>query len=684
MATTNKIEYNYYPTTLEISQGTPSPENPAPNTSAESTDKPNVEPGPGGSVLNGGTLTSPNFLAGSAGWRLDANGNLEASDGNFRGDITGASGTFSGTITATAGNIGGWVIGSDSLKDAAGAVGMLSTVTGGDDIRFYAGHATPSSAPFKVTEAGQLTASSIIATGTINAQAGYLASGVYIDTATTIACESGGLNVGVAGHIRGGQTDYATGTGFFLGYSSTAYKLSIGSSTQYLRYDGTNLTMIGALEVGADGVINNGSYTVSGLPTTPTSDGFNNATDIDVEKAISLNGSSQYLSITDANQTNLDIVNADFSIEAWIYIDTLPANPGERITIVSKREVGTGGYWFNLYNNAGNQDMELVITNGANSDFLRVTHTMSTSTWYHVAVTWDNTNNDANFYVDGAQVGSEQSGSYTPADTSNPFLIGSSEGGGDYFAGDIDEVRFWNDERSSAEIAANDADELTGNEAGLVGYWKLNDTLTDESSSNNDLSDNGSPSYATSSNAKLTFNDNTWSSDNVYNKYEADNGDVKIYLSQDGGSSYTSALTKTFTGTESTQTYGDGSTELWGETWTGDDVDDTSFRLKVTCGTSATELQIYKDYGFAIGADQTVTGIEVSVEAKWDGTYTFIDEIKVKIYYGTSIYTIQAGTQVYASDGRKAGEGVGAGTGVLVFYDGTNWIACDTGATVDD
>ena len=41
-----------------------------------------------------------------------------------------------------------------------------------------------------------------------------------------------------------------------------------------------------------------------------------------------------------------------------------------------------------------------------------------------------------------------------------------------------------------------------------------------------------------------------------------------------------------------------------------------------------------------------------------------------------------AGTINYATDGRKNGEGAAAGTGVLVFYDGSNWIAVDTGATV--
>ena len=41
-----------------------------------------------------------------------------------------------------------------------------------------------------------------------------------------------------------------------------------------------------------------------------------------------------------------------------------------------------------------------------------------------------------------------------------------------------------------------------------------------------------------------------------------------------------------------------------------------------------------------------------------------------------------AGTVAYATDGRKAGEGAGVGTGVLVFSDGSDWIAVDTGAAV--
>lgn len=53
------------------------------------------------------------------------------------------------------------------------------------------------------------------------------------------------LDVRKTGHIRGGQTAYATGTGFFLGYSTDAYKFSIGDSTNYLRWDGTRFVYTG-------------------------------------------------------------------------------------------------------------------------------------------------------------------------------------------------------------------------------------------------------------------------------------------------------------------------------------------------------------------------------------------------------------------------------------------------------
>jgi hypothetical protein len=67
---------------------------------------------------------------------------------------------------------------------------------------------------------------------------------------------SGSVVLDNAGFIRGGQTAYATGTGFFLGYSDTTYKFSIGVGaagvmSQGLSWDGTALDIKGNLTAGS-------------------------------------------------------------------------------------------------------------------------------------------------------------------------------------------------------------------------------------------------------------------------------------------------------------------------------------------------------------------------------------------------------------------------------------------------
>ena len=60
----------------------------------------------------------------------------------------------------------------------------------------------------------------------------------------------GTINVTTVGHIRGGQTAYNTDIGFFLGYSTDAYKLSIGNPAgNYLTWDNSLLTVKGKLKI---------------------------------------------------------------------------------------------------------------------------------------------------------------------------------------------------------------------------------------------------------------------------------------------------------------------------------------------------------------------------------------------------------------------------------------------------
>jgi hypothetical protein len=68
-----------------------------------------------------------------------------------------------------------------------------------------------------------------------------------VSTNTGSLTVSGNVTIGNFGNIRGGQTEFNTGTGFFLGYSSTTYKFSIGSTTKSMTWDGSVLTITGGV-----------------------------------------------------------------------------------------------------------------------------------------------------------------------------------------------------------------------------------------------------------------------------------------------------------------------------------------------------------------------------------------------------------------------------------------------------
>jgi hypothetical protein len=66
---------------------------------------------------------------------------------------------------------------------------------------------------------------------------------------TTIT--GGGITLSSGGSIKGGQSAYNNGSGFFLGYESSQYKFSIGDGdSNKLTWDGTTLTVAGSITVG--------------------------------------------------------------------------------------------------------------------------------------------------------------------------------------------------------------------------------------------------------------------------------------------------------------------------------------------------------------------------------------------------------------------------------------------------
>lgn len=121
------------------------------------------------------------------------------------------------------------------------------------------------------------------------------------------------------------------------------------------------------------------------------------------------------------------------------------------------------------------------------------------NSWQHVAVVFDNGAWD--FYLNGVSVGNDIVDDRNllvlpdfAGDGNNDLIFGASGltdipilgaildtiisslfGSLEDYVGSIDDIRLWNTVRTGAQISANRSLELNGDEAGLIGYWKLNE-----------------------------------------------------------------------------------------------------------------------------------------------------------------------------------------------------------------
>lgn len=111
---------------------------------------------------------------------------------------------------------------------------------------------------------------------------------------------------------------------------------------------------------------------------------------------------------------------------------------------------------------------------------------ITTNTWYHVAVV--RSTGTLTFYWNGTPFASGTN-TNSASGGSNLFL-GRRSDDAMFMNGKFDEVRLWNVARTPAEIRENVHKVLAGDEAGLIGYWRLDDgngtTVTDLTSNHND------------------------------------------------------------------------------------------------------------------------------------------------------------------------------------------------------
>ncbi|MHC4213405.1 MAG: LamG domain-containing protein [Planctomycetota bacterium] len=107
--------------------------------------------------------------------------------------------------------------------------------------------------------------------------------------------------------------------------------------------------------------------------------------------------------------------------------------------------------------------------------------------WHHFAGTYGK--NYVVLYIDGVQISKISHDGRQLVHSPVDLCIGHGGPGGpsELFRGIIDEVRLWNVERTQQQIQNNMRKSLTGDEAGLVAYWKLDEgkgTIAHDSTKN--------------------------------------------------------------------------------------------------------------------------------------------------------------------------------------------------------
>lgn len=237
--------------------------------------------------------------------------------------------TVNGIINATSGTIGGFNIGADYIRDTANTFGLASTVTGGDDVRFWAGDtfANRATAPFRIYESGIIT---------VGPGASYQYNNVKMISAIT---SLDNFFFGPSGNFTmTGDGNFSAGNGAFISNTIGDANTAVGSSAL-----GDNTSGSANIAIGGDCLASNTSgfgNTGFGLfaLTANTDGGYNVAIGADAMLA-NVRGSSNvaigYASLNSLNPGNVHSYNVAIGINCGQGIST-----GVRNTLIGARITG--------------------------------------------------------------------------------------------------------------------------------------------------------------------------------------------------------------------------------------------------------------------------------------------------------------------------------------------------------
>lgn len=137
-------------------------------------------------------------------------------------------------------------------------------------------------------------------------------------------------------------------------------------------------------------------------------------------------------------------------------------------------------------------------SNGTNEEFLTKNSTVMVGQSSHVGVSWNASGAVAEFFQNGASLGTSVGAFTAINNNTSRFAVGCdfNNTARNFFDGLIDEVRIWNVQRTAAQMYTNKETQISVSTPGLAAYYQLNNTY-DDSANINHLTASGSPVFST-------------------------------------------------------------------------------------------------------------------------------------------------------------------------------------------
>ena len=285
-------------------------------------------------------------------------------------------------------------------------------------------------------------------------------------------------------------------------------------------------------------------------------------------QGLSLDGSNDYVSLPEGSVAGL----TDFSISTWVRLDTTAASRR-----VFDFGTGTSDYMY-LTPTSGSTVRFGITTNGSGSEqVINGSTGLATGTWVHVTVTRIGTT--GRMYVNGTQVGSNASMTLSPSSlgTTTQNWIGRSQSATNYLDGRVDDFRIYNRGLSAAEVTTIQSGSTTP--TGMLARYVFENNANDSVGA-------GGPSavlLATGFAFAIPTGSVIHGVEAWVERAASASGalsDNEVHLLKAGaqvGSNFASGTT--YTTTDATQYYGDND-DLWGTTWTAEEINASNFGLR--------------------------------------------------------------------------------------------------------